>query len=502
MRLSDLEQYHSITIQCHDNPDADTMGSGYALYRYFSDKGCKVRLIYSGPNRIQKANLKMMKDSLDIPIEYVPENAEKEIKGLLLTVDCQYGAGNVTRFEAEHVAVIDHHPLEIQNTEYFQVQTNVGSCATLVWSMLKKEKYQVSGDINLGTALYYGLYTDTNQFAELFHPLDMDMREDVTVNKRLMAKFRNSNLSLKELEIAGIAMIRYNYNEEYHFAVIRTQPCDPNILGLISDFLLQVAEIDTCVVYNEGNDGYKLSVRSCIKEANASEMAGFLTEGIGSGGGHSEKAGGFISMKLYVRKYPGLYSEVYFNNRMQEYFHSFLILTAQEMKLDLTRMKRYARRKEAVCYLRAADLVKPGADISIRTRKGVWSWQIEEEVYFIFEKDGSVHYMTGERFHRYFSPGGRKPMESCEGIEYVPTIKNWTEDEVYRISDYVKLCTPKDELCVYASVLDKRVKLFSDKDAERYLLGMPGDYLTASVDDLNNMFIEPGENFLDRFTEI
>lgn len=503
MRLSDLEQYDSITIQCHDNPDADTVGAGYGLYRYFVDKGCRVRLIYSGQNKIQKANLRLLINSLSIPIEYVPVDAGREIKGLLLTVDCQYGAGNVTRFVADHVAVIDHHPLELQDMDQVHVQPGVGSCATLVWSMLKKEKYPVSKDVNIGTALYYGLYTDTNQFAELFNPLDMDMRENVTVNKRLMARLRNSNLSLKELEIAGVAMIRYNYNEEHHFAVIKAEPCDPNILGLISDFLLQVAEIDTCVVYNEGNDGYKLSVRSCIKEANASEMAVFLTDGIGSGGGHDEKAGGFISMKLYEKKYPGLYSEAYFNKRMTEYFNSFTILSAKDMDLDMRNMKKYVRRKEPICYICAADIVKPGANISIRTRKGTLDSEVGEETYFVIEKDGTVHYMTGDRFHKYLSTDGEKaPGGYCEGVEYIPTIKDWTLDRVYELSDYARICTPRDEFRVYATVLNKSVKLFPDWEADKYMLGMPGDYLAASVDDLSNVFIEPGENFLDRFEEI
>ena len=30
---------HSITIQAHDNPDADAIASGYALYVYFQAKG-------------------------------------------------------------------------------------------------------------------------------------------------------------------------------------------------------------------------------------------------------------------------------------------------------------------------------------------------------------------------------------------------------------------------------------------------------------------------------
>lgn len=86
-----------------------------------------------------------------------------------------------------------------------------------------------------------------------------------------------------------MALLRCNYNDDYQFAVIHSQPCDPNVLGLISDFLLQVAGVNTCVVYNEDSGGYKFSVRSCIREVNASELSDYLSEGIGSGGGHVEK---------------------------------------------------------------------------------------------------------------------------------------------------------------------------------------------------------------------
>ena len=32
MRLKDLLSFNDIVIQCHDNPDADALGSGYALF--------------------------------------------------------------------------------------------------------------------------------------------------------------------------------------------------------------------------------------------------------------------------------------------------------------------------------------------------------------------------------------------------------------------------------------------------------------------------------------
>ncbi len=84
------------------------------------------------------------------------------------------------------------------------------------------------------------------------------------------------------------------------------KPCDPNILGLVGDFVLQVDSIDVCIIFNELPEGYKLSVRSCSPEVAANDMAGFLVKDIGSGGGHLDKAGGFISMGKYNEKYASM----------------------------------------------------------------------------------------------------------------------------------------------------------------------------------------------------
>ena len=70
----------------------------------------------------------LMVEKLHIPLEYQPQ-MEDTVDGLLITVDCQYGAGNVTKIPAEEIAVIDHHPLEVICTERMRLQPNMGSCA-------------------------------------------------------------------------------------------------------------------------------------------------------------------------------------------------------------------------------------------------------------------------------------------------------------------------------------------------------------------------------------
>ena len=495
MTLSDLLQFNPITVQCHDNPDADALAAAFGLYKFFKSKGKTVRMIYSGRFEIQKANLCLMKKKLALPIEYIPVESREKIEGLLITVDCQYGAGNVTRLEADNVAIIDHHQIEITNQPLSRIEPRLDSCATLVWCMLKEEQYPVEEDMVLCTALYYGLYTDTNQLSELSNPLDMDMRDGLEYNKSLISQFRNSNLSLKELEIAGIAMIRYSYNDGYRFAVIKSKPCDPNILGLISDFLLQVDEIDVCLVYNETPDGYKLSVRSCIKEVNANELAAYLTSGIGNGGGHLEKAGGFISKKLYEKVHGATHSEAYFNTAMAAYFEEYPVHYAKDYQYDCRDAALYVHKQRKYGYVRVRELPGIGRWSVIRTMDGELDIETADDLYFVLDSQGRVEFKTHEQMEAYYQCMDESfaTEENMDEKAYRPLMKVKNGEAAYLLGDYAKVCIPKKEKQIYVKKLEDGIKIFPVWDEERYQLGKPGDYLAAYKDDTSHTFIIPKE---------
>lgn len=485
MKLQDLDKFSDITIQCHDNPDGDSIGAGYGLYCYFSSKGKNVRLIYSGKFEIQKVNLTLMVEKLNIPIEYVKKTNEM-IKGLLITVDCQYGAGNVTFLPAEQVAIIDHHQIEITDVEMCEINSNLGSCSTLVWRMLNEAKFDFGDDTTLGTALYYGLFSDTNQFSEIYNPLDMDMRDSVNCNKGLISLFRNSNLSLEELEIAGIAMIRYIYNDDHKYAIIKAQPCDPNILGLISDLLLQVDQVYTCVVYNQLEDGFKLSVRSCVNEVKASELASFLTDKIGSGGGHFEKAGGFINRIKYENYYPTLHSEAYFSDKMNEYFDSIEIIYAKDYIIDITEMDSFVKKKIPFGYVRAEDVLPIGTPITVRTLEGDIDMVVDPKFYIMIGIKGEVYPIRKEKFDlSYTSMDGTFSIDA----EYTPTIKNRLDGTSKELIDYAHYCISTGETHIHAKKLEKTVKVFTNWDQEKYMLGKPGDYIAVRCDDIHDIYV-------------
>lgn len=492
MRLQELEKFNPITIQCHDNPDADTIACGYALYSYFADKGHDVKLIYSGKNQVQKCNLILMLEKLDIPLVYIsPEETTTYLNGLLIMVDCQYGAGNVTKFPAEHVAVIDHHQVEMESPEMSIIRPELGSCSTLVWKLLLAAGYELEPKGKVATALYYGLFTDTNQMAELNHPLDRDARDFIAYEPTNITLFRNSNISMQELRIAGEAMLKYQYNQEMSFSVVEVQPCDPNILGLIGDFLLQVDKINNSIVYNENQNGYKLSVRSCVVEVNAAELAGFLTKEIGSGGGHYEKAGGFISKKMMAEKYGNTDIHTYLMERMRLYFQSYELVYADTYEADLSQMKLYEKVKVPLGYVKICDVVDIGTPITIRTMEGDMSLIAENDLYVMIGVKGEVYPIRREKFEQSYSVLDRVYNFEEDVIEndYTPTIQNRMTGQNMLLTKYAGCCVSSGNVKIYIRPLERGVKVFTAWDKSMYMLGQKGDYLAVRSDDVHDIYV-------------
>lgn len=488
MKLSELLTYDSIVVQCHDNPDADALASGFGVYTYLKERGRDVRFVYGGRYHIQKSNLVLMVSELQIPIEHVDT---LEAPDLLVTVDCQYGEGNVTKFDVGAVAVIDHHQISTTLPALSEVRSNLGACATVVKELLHQEGIDVNDNKKLATALYYGLLTDTNNFTEISHPLDRDLRDDTQYDKSLILRFRNANLSLREVEIAGTALINYQYHEDYHYAVLMAEPCDPNILGVISDLMLEVDTVDTCLVYCVQPFGIKISVRSCVKEVKASELAEFITEGIGSGGGHLEKAGGFIQMELLEKAYPykkdvneGIAD--YLKQRMDDYFRGVQVIYAKDYSIDVSGMTAYKKRKIPVGFVEAEQVFPAGTKICIRTLEGDLEVQIHKDLYIMIGIQGEVYPNEKAKFERSYQRVDAP--YSFQG-EYEPVVKDVLEGKSISLIPYAKSCISTGEVHIYVKELEHRTKVFTAWDEEKYMLGKAGDYLAVRMDDLHDIYI-------------
>ncbi|SDB48561.1 nanoRNase/pAp phosphatase, hydrolyzes c-di-AMP and oligoRNAs [Pseudobutyrivibrio sp. YE44] len=511
MKLSQLLKFDNIIVQCHNTPDADALASGMALTKYLKEKGKNVCFVYGGNFEITKSNLKLMISDLQIDVHYVGHQVqlaqllglrEQEIPELLITIDSQYGEGNIRKFKAKEIAVIDHHQVSNPLPELSEVRSYLASCSTLVWEMLKEEGFSVADDLKLSTALYYGLLTDSNNFSEIHHPMDMDMRDELKYSSSIITKFKNSNISQEELRIAGIALLGSEYYQDNHYSIVKTDPCDPNILGIISDMLLEVEDVDCCLAFTIHEGGVKLSVRSCVKEVKADELAKFICQGVGNGGGHTVKAGGSIIRSLLEKQeleYNPSSIQQFFRERMKEYFLDNEIIEAADYTPDISEMAVYKSRQINIGYVKASDIMPVGSHFTIRALEGDTEINVSEDTMILVGVKGEIFISMESAFNDYY--------KACDCAytypgEYEPTIRNLKDGNSTSLLPYIKSCVFVGNGNIYAKELQRRTKLFTQCHPDDYSLGRPGDFIVVTGTDLSKIAIIDRDVFMKTYESV
>ena len=487
MNLKDLLGYKRIAIQCHDNPDADALASGFALFRYFETYGFSrakknLKFFYGGRTCVVKPSLIGMIEGLGIPVEHAPNLTEWE--GLLISADCQNGGGNVMKVSAPHVAVIDHHVQEGFLPVLCDLRPWLGSCSTLVWKLLEEEKFPI--DISVATALHYGLFSDTNGFSEIRHPLDRDMWDSLSVDNRLLKKLKRSNLSLNDLSVASVALSDLRFDEA-GFVVLSAPSCDPNLLGFLSDLAMQADGVDLAVVYAAANDGIKFSVRTSSRETKASELAAWLARDLGSGGGHREKAGGYIAAKKYSDHFGDRPFDRYFSESLKSYLSAYRIVDClQPASLVSGKTMRdwrtYRKLPVRLGFVPCSKLFLGKTDLQVRMLEGDMDIAATEDTVLMIGVKGEVYPTELEKFIQTYSLTGAPFISS---LSYPPTVLNKNTGTRISLLEYAETCVASEDGTVQAMPLKEGVKVFTRWDSENYFRGDPGDWLVArSPDDL------------------
>ena len=416
MTLEDLLHYKDIVIQCHDDPDADAIASGYALLKYLESKGKFSRLVYSGGRKVTKNNLLLMIEKLNIPLEYVRKTDDET--ELLITVDCRAGQRNVSALPHQTLVVIDHHELDMGEVlpELCEVRTDCSACVTVIWAMLKKAGFPIE-DRLLSTALYYGLYMDTQKFKGT-EKLDREMLDALRFDWDIVLLLQSADLALYDLRTAGSAFMNLRYHPEYHFALAPVNTSEPYMLGIVSDMMMDVHELSVCVAYCllERERCIKVSVRCCKRRDRADEVVHWLVRDMGDdGGGDRTKAAGRLPLALLEKNCPDgnlLYTagELIFQ-RLTDYFRTPLRrLAPRAEKYEAARAEEFCKEKAALYhkkrvpagYARAVDLFPEGTEILLRTPEGDIVKKATPDLYIMIDARCEVSYITEEELRRNY----------------------------------------------------------------------------------------------------
>jgi len=231
---------------------------------------------------------------LDINItldEHEPRLTEDD---QIIIVDAQKFNSNIKDCVGEEVVCIDHHPITNEpDYKFCDIRQNVGACSSIIASYFFEAG--ITPDKKTATALIYGIKMDTLNLKRGASTFDIEMFSLLFpfADTETLALLQSNTMKFDDLMAFGEAISSIKVYDNIGIARLDVR-CSDGLIAEISDFILNLQEVELCAVYAMRDCGVKISVRSELPSVKAGAVVSRALEGIGSGGGHAEMAGGFI----------------------------------------------------------------------------------------------------------------------------------------------------------------------------------------------------------------
>jgi nanoRNase/pAp phosphatase (c-di-AMP/oligoRNAs hydrolase) len=187
--------------------------------------------------------------------------------------------------------IIDHHPvLPTSRAHFVDIREDYGATATIMTEYLRAAK--VTPSPRLPTALFYGIKTDTANFVRQSLPNDLNAFRYLHnfVNMNIIRKIESSEMTRKTLSQFRLAIDRLTLLDGVAY-VHMNKVDNPDILVIIADFLMKLAEARWSIVSGIYDKKLVIILRNASFRGNAGKTAKKLFDQRGgSAGGHASAA--------------------------------------------------------------------------------------------------------------------------------------------------------------------------------------------------------------------
>lgn len=290
--LRDIDQLAVVT---HDNPDPDALASALALARIADAAGCPTEVCYYGEithqeNRAFVNVLGMELRNLD------PGEDLSEFDGIALVDHSRPSVNDQLPADLPVDIVIDHHPPRSPvDARFVDLRSSVGATSTLLVDYL--DRFNITFDEDLATALLFGIHVDTDGFSREVS------QEDFTAGARLVSavdfatleRIESPSISPRTFETIADA-IGHRHIEGTALLSCVGELSERDALAQAADRLLNMDGITTVLVYGI-KDGYiYISARARGTDIDLGETLREAFGPIGSAGGHVDMAGAQIEL--------------------------------------------------------------------------------------------------------------------------------------------------------------------------------------------------------------
>ncbi|MFD4366598.1 bifunctional oligoribonuclease/PAP phosphatase NrnA [Rhodococcus sp. NPDC058521] len=289
-----LENATSVTVLCHVQPDADTIGSGLALGLVLERKGIPVQVAFGFPDELPESMRELPGKHLLVAANEVQRDVD-----LLVTVDCG-SAGRLGRLadrveSAREVLVIDHHRSNTRFGTMNLIDQRAESTTAVLATLF--DMWGVEIDEELAHCLFAGLVTDTGSFRWVqpgTHTLAERLLDTGIDGSRIARRLLDTHpfgwLPMLSSVLGSATLVKEAADGRgLVYAVIRRSDVGDlrsEEIESVIDIVRTTAEAEVAAVLKEAADGtWSVSLRSKY-DVDVSAAAGRL-----GGGGHRFAAG-------------------------------------------------------------------------------------------------------------------------------------------------------------------------------------------------------------------
>jgi len=280
------------------NADPDAMASALALKRLFWRRTKKT--VICRVNAIKRSDNLAMLHLLRLQIPYVNRADTSKVTKWAI-VDGQprhHPRLTKTNFDI----IIDHHPpvpdLEVP---FIDIRDNYGATSSMLTEYLRAAAVKPSA--RLATALFYGIKTDTDNFARASSANDIRAFKYLYpfVNLNIIKKIEASEINKGNLPAFQAAFENLEFIGKSVYIHMGTVD-NPDSLVIIADFFLKMAEATWCFVSGVYGQKVIVIIRNAGFRLNAGRLAERFFGDLGPAGGHHSAARAEMSLGLLAAK--------------------------------------------------------------------------------------------------------------------------------------------------------------------------------------------------------
>ena len=281
------------------NADPDSMASALALKRLFWRRVKKIEIYHI--NSIQWADNLAFINHLKIEQQHIKHLKREKITKWAI-VDSQPHHHDRFRHHRFDI-IIDHHQLGPDSkAQFVDIRSNFGANSTIMTAYIRAANIKPSP--RLATALFYGIKTDTDNFARESCPDDIDAFRYLYrfANKNIIKKIETSEMTKQSLAIYRTAMDNLTFFKDIAFVHLGEME-NPDFLVIISDFFMKLAEARWSIASGVCDEKLIIIFRNADFRYDAGRVARKLFgHWKGSAGGHRSAARVEIPLKEIFKK--------------------------------------------------------------------------------------------------------------------------------------------------------------------------------------------------------